>query len=168
LEAAEVSEVFEESLAMVSTYSMSVEQTLDRLAGRCSAKGAQLTELRRLVMGSLLTAGKPVKAYDLVEETGRAGRRLTPSTIYRVLDFLQENGLVHKVNALNAYVACTDHGGHSEHRPLLLVCRDCQSTTEINDPDLGGAFFNRLASLGFKTAGGSIEVRGQCPACAGK
>ncbi|MDR2368194.1 MAG: transcriptional repressor [Deltaproteobacteria bacterium] len=146
-----------------------LESILDRQAAQCAAKGFQLTSLRRLLMGILLNAGKPVKAYDLIEEAGRSGRRLTPATVYRVLGFLMDQGLVHRVNALNAFVACAEsHGRLSRHQPLLLVCPSCRKTTEINDPDLSVMVFGKLSDLGHSLKGGSIEVHGQCQVCAEK
>jgi Fur family zinc uptake transcriptional regulator len=145
-----------------------LEGVLDRLASQCAASGGQLTSLRRMVLGLLLRAGQPVKAYTLIEEAAGQGRRLPPSTIYRVLDFLQEHGLVHKVNSLNSYVACSESDGPQGHQPLLLVCPRCQRTAEVNDPDLSSMFFARLQALGHHVQGGSIEVHGQCQLCAGK
>jgi Fur family zinc uptake transcriptional regulator len=145
-----------------------LKRALDHLAAQCAAKGGQLTNLRRLLMGILLKAGKPVKAYTLIDETARLGRRLTPATVYRVLDFLIEYGLVHKVNAINAFVACTESENNLNHQPLLLVCSSCQHTTEINDPDLAGLVFSKLNALGHALESGSIEVHGRCQLCADK
>jgi Fur family zinc uptake transcriptional regulator len=119
-------------------------------------------------MGILLKADKPVKAYYLIEESARHGHRLTPASVYRVLDFLMKTGFVHKVNALNAYVACSEHDNNTDHQPLLLVCRSCQKTTEINDPDISTLLYARLGALGHSVKGGSIEVNGQCRLCSKK
>jgi Fur family zinc uptake transcriptional regulator len=149
-------------------FEAALDATLDSLAAQCEAKGGQLTNLRRLLMGILLRAGKPVKAYDLIEESARLGRRLTPATVYRVLEFLMGYGLVHRVNALNAFVACTDTDHRLGHQPLLLVCPSCRQTTEINDPDLAVMVFGKLNDLGHALKGGSIEVHGRCQLCADK
>ncbi|MDR2300671.1 MAG: transcriptional repressor [Deltaproteobacteria bacterium] len=145
-----------------------LKKNLDRLADQCAARGVHLTNLRRLLMGLLLTAEKPVKAYELIERSALQGRRLTPATVYRVLDFLIEHGLVHKVNAINAFVACSDYEGALEHHPLILVCPACQKTTEINDPDLSIMVFGKLNSLGYSLKSGSIEIHGHCGLCAEK
>ncbi|MDR0356559.1 MAG: transcriptional repressor [Deltaproteobacteria bacterium] len=153
---------------MSTIFADAIEKTLRRLGEHCSQKGGQLTDIRRLILGLLLKTGQPVKAYDLIEEAGRLGRKMTPTTIYRALDFLIDNGLVHKVNALNAYVACTEQSVPLVHEPLLLVCPDCRKTSEINDPDLMDSIFAKLESLGFSISGGSIEVHGQCRSCSSK
>jgi Fur family zinc uptake transcriptional regulator len=145
-----------------------LKTALDKLSRRCAEEGEQLTDLRRLLMEVLLKAGKPLKAYALAEEIALRGRRITPATVYRILDFLVGRGLVHKVNAINAYVACSERGAPPAHQPLLLVCPSCQKTTEINDPDLSSLLFSKLAGLGHSMEGGSVEVRGRCGFCAGK
>ncbi|MDR1677368.1 MAG: transcriptional repressor [Deltaproteobacteria bacterium] len=145
-----------------------LKSVLDQLADKCAEKGGHLTRLRRFLMGILLKKGQPVKAYDLIEESARLGCRLTPATVYRVLDFLMEHGLVHRVNALNSYLACSCYDPYLEHQPLLLVCPSCQKTTEINDPALSDLFFSKLEALGHSISDGSIEVRSRCSLCAEK
>jgi Fur family zinc uptake transcriptional regulator len=130
----------------------------------CSSQGTQFTHLRRLVLETLIKAQGPLKAYDLLEILRDHGHRLTPSTIYRILDFFLQGGLVHRVNALNAFVAC--RGESLEHHgPLILVCPECQTTKEINDSDLNEMIFSRLADLGYSITAGSIEMRAVCPDC---
>jgi Fur family zinc uptake transcriptional regulator len=131
---------------------------------RCAERGLRLTRLRREVLEILLERGGPVKAYDLLEAMRDSGRPIPPATAYRTLGFLLEQGLVHRVNALNAYVACT--GEHAGRRLFLLVCSVCRRTEEIDDPELYHSMLRRLNELGFSLAGGSVEVQGICPCCA--
>lgn len=140
---------------------------MDEASSYCSAQGTQLTQLRRLVLETLLTAPGPVKAYDLIETLRSKGHRLTPATVYRILEFFLQNGLVHRINALNAFVACTDSHS-SSHTPLIVFCPGCQTTMEINDEGLYTSIFNRLGALGFeiKDGTGTVEVRGVCSKCA--
>ncbi|MDR1545932.1 MAG: transcriptional repressor [Deltaproteobacteria bacterium] len=133
---------------------------------RCAARGVQLTSLRRLALELLLETDRPLKAYTLLEAIAGRGRRSTPATIYRTLDFLIELGLAHKVASINAFVACTDTD--ETHQPLLLVCPDCLKATEINDHALSAALFGRLDALGHSVGPGAVEVRGQCRDCADK
>jgi Fur family zinc uptake transcriptional regulator len=132
----------------------------------CAAHGVRLTALRRRTLEALLKSGEPVKAYELIETMRESGKRLTPATIYRILDFLLRHGLIHRVNALNAYVICADMP--EEHHLLMLVCPNCQKTTEINDPAIYKAMFKRLGELGFNLDDGSVEVHGVCRDCAGR
>jgi Fur family zinc uptake transcriptional regulator len=145
------------------------EDPLFALEKQCAQNGGQLTSLRRFILGILVNQGKPLKAYSLLEEARLLGRRLTPTSVYRVLDYLMKKGLIHKINALNAYVVCTEtHDGQSFHQPLMLVCPDCQKATEINDQELLAPLFAKLDALGYRVGGGAIEVHGQCRLCSEK
>lgn len=146
----------------------SVEKKLDLLEDRGAASGYAPTRLRRLILRLLLEAKGPLKAYDMVDKAWERGDKLTPATVYRVLEHLKAAGLVHKVNSLNSYVVCSDHGTEADHHPLLLVCPDCRKATEINDSDLSDALFARLNALGHHVASGSVEIHGVCDACAAK
>jgi Fur family zinc uptake transcriptional regulator len=142
-----------------------VEDLLDELEKKCLNRGGQLTSLRRFILSILVKSGKPLKAYSLLEEARFLGRRLTPTSVYRVLDYLLEKGLIHKVNALNAYVVCTETDeAQLAHKPLMLVCPDCQKSMEINDQDLLGPLLAKIEALGYQV-GSSIEVHGQCRLC---
>ncbi|MDR2340132.1 MAG: transcriptional repressor [Deltaproteobacteria bacterium] len=130
----------------------------------CQLEGTQLTELRRMILERLIKAPGPVKAYDLIDSLRVKGRRITPSSVYRSLEFFIQIGLVHRVNALNAFVVCNDHGSH--HNPVILVCPDCQATTEINDEGLYTSIFNHMGAQAFFGKDGSVEIRGLCKKCA--
>jgi Fur family zinc uptake transcriptional regulator len=114
----------------------------------------------------LVLAEKPLKAYAIIDEARDLGLRLTASSVYRVLDFLIDCGLAHKVNSLNAFVACPEGPGDENHRPVLLVCPDCQKTMEINDSSLTSELIKLLGTLGFSLDVGAVEVSGLCRGCA--
>ncbi|MDR1577199.1 MAG: transcriptional repressor [Deltaproteobacteria bacterium] len=123
-----------------------------------------MTKLRRLILDILLQAQEPVKAYDLLERAREKGHRLTASTIYRILDYLEASGLIHRVSSLNAFLACVE--GRQAHHPLIVVCPQCQKTQEVNDEILSKSIFQRLNALGLNISTGSVEIRGLCPQCA--
>jgi Fur family zinc uptake transcriptional regulator len=141
-----------------------VEEYLAEAERCCMRRGVRLTDLRRAVFAILLSARKPVKAYDIIECMRDGGRRLTPASIYRTLEFLLRQGLAHRVNALNAYVPCT--GPHEAHALLLFVCSGCRETTEIDDHALYDAVRSKLDGLGMSLRGGCIEIQGTCRNCA--
>ncbi|MDR1607609.1 MAG: transcriptional repressor [Deltaproteobacteria bacterium] len=124
----------------------------------------KLTRLRRLILDILLGAQEPVKAYDILELARERGQRLTASSVYRVLEYLEAQGLIHRVNALNAYMACLE--GPQKHNPLIVICSRCQKTQEIFDETLANSIFQRLSSLGLGLSAASVEIRGLCPQCA--
>lgn len=129
----------------------------------CARNGVRLTKLRRAILELLLTAGHPVKAYDLIEQMRDKGQRLTPATVYRILDFLLENGLAHRVNALNAYMPCTCN--HDEHAMLMFVCSKCRQAEEVEDAALYESMRARLGELGMSLQDNCIEIQGTCRNC---
>ncbi|MDL2283572.1 transcriptional repressor [Oxalobacter sp. OttesenSCG-928-P03] len=132
----------------------------------CRERGAGFTDLRREVFELLLRRVVPAKAYDLQADMIASGRRAAPTTIYRALEFLTEQGLVHRINALNAFVACTgDFRHHHHHDPLMLACSECEQSIEIVSPEIGESIRRALAPTGFQFQGNTVEIRGVCEAC---
>ncbi|MDR1656080.1 MAG: transcriptional repressor [Deltaproteobacteria bacterium] len=144
------------------------DDPLASIKGRLNALGFELTPLRKLVLSLLVEAKAPVKAYDLLEAARSHGQRLTAASVYRVLDFFRDRGLVHRVNALNAFVVCNDDEPTGGHHPLIVVCPDCGKTTEINDGTLTENLLAGLNALGHTVKMVSVEVHGLCRGCAGK
>ncbi|MDR1659210.1 MAG: transcriptional repressor [Desulfovibrio sp.] len=129
----------------------------------CRQQGVRLTGLRRAILEILTSADFPIKAYDIIEHMRDKGKRVTPATIYRTLAFLLQNGLVHRVNSLNAYVPCT--AKHSNHVLLMFICSECQKTTEIDDQTLYNSMQARLKELGMSLQDSCIEIQGICKEC---
>lgn len=129
----------------------------------CEDQGAALTPLRREVYELLLRHDQAVGAYELLDELKSLRPKAAPVTVYRALDFLIELGLVHRVNALNAFSACRGHG--TDHRGLVLICRNCKSTVELEDRKVDNTIRRSAAELGFETGDGPVEVLGTCSSC---
>ncbi|MDR1871433.1 MAG: transcriptional repressor [Deltaproteobacteria bacterium] len=122
-----------------------------------------MTKLRSLILDVLVEAKEPVKAYDILEAARRKGFKITAATVYRILDYLESNALVHRVSSINAFMACLN--SEIEHQPLIVVCQRCRKTTELNDSGLYLSIFERLNELGLSLTAGSVEIRGLCPSC---
>jgi Fur family zinc uptake transcriptional regulator len=142
--------------------------TLLNHAGQiCAGRGARLTDLRRQVLGLILDAEGPTGAYDLLERLRGTRRKAAPPTVYRALDFLLEQGLIHRVERLSAFVGCVAHGAEQHgHAAQFLICRDCGQVTEIDDHDLTHALAAAAARTGFSVGTATIEAEGMCAACA--
>lgn len=106
----------------------SLSHALQTAEKRCQERGEKFTPVRRRVLELVLEADGPVKAYDLLEALKPGPGAAKPPTVYRALDFLMSAGLVHKVEALNAFVGCTHahDGGGAE----LFICSDCGTVVE--------------------------------------
>ena len=126
------------------------------------ARGQKLTAIRRKVLELLSESGEPSKAYDLIGKLDGQGAP-KPPTVYRALDFLQEHGLAHKIESLNAYVAC-GHASHS-HSAVFLICNDCGGAEELHSVDTSQALAAETAAAGFMLTHATIEARGVCRGC---
>ena len=143
-----------------------VETALDRAETVCLARGVRLTELRRQVLELVWRRHEPVGAYDLLDGLKTTHRRAAPPTVYRALDFLIEQGLVHRLESLNAYIGCTRP--EILHAGQFLICTRCDSIGELDDAEIAEAVSRRAAALGFVVERQTIEVRGLCADCSGE
>ncbi len=130
---------------------------------RCESHGQKLTPARRRVLELLMQAGQPVKAYDLISAYGgEAGETAKPPTVYRALEFLEREGLAHRIESLSAYVACSGEPG--EHAAAFLICDCCGKTKETAAP-VDAALRALAADAGYAIHTVAIEARGLCAAC---
>jgi len=141
-----------------------VEHQLDRAAALCERSGGKLTELRRQVLALVLTAGKPVGAYDLLDKLRGQRRGAAPPTVYRALEFLLEHGLIHRIERLSAFVGCPVHDHHA-HAAQFLICGGCGMVQELEDDAVRLALEHAAARRGFTIGGATIEAEGRCSAC---
>lgn len=125
-------------------------------------QGQRMTRIRRKVLRLLLDNQGPAKAYDLLANLDGEGAA-KPPTIYRALDFLQDAGLVHKIESLNAYVAC-GHTRHS-HSAVFLICDTCKGAEELHATASSEALKSETKGAGFRMARAVVEVRGTCRNC---
>ncbi|KAF1709387.1 Fur family transcriptional regulator [Pseudoxanthomonas kalamensis DSM 18571] len=133
----------------------------------CRERGLRLTAIRARVLGLIAKAGKPVKAYELLEWV-RAEKGVgadAPPTVYRALDFLMANGFVHKLESVNAYVAC-HHPSSAQHSVPFLICDRCHNAVELEDRDVVAQLDARAKALGFHPQAQTLEVHGLCARCA--
>ena len=141
----------------------SLEGQLDAASDACGRSNVQLTELRRTVLGLVLQAERPLTAYQLLDRLKETRKGAMPPTIYRALDFLIENKLIHKVESLNAFVPC--EAGHHEHAIQFLICNRCGQVTELEDRGISRALDRAAEANGFIASGTIVEIEGTCAAC---
>jgi len=141
-----------------------LDHALASAEGRMAEAGERMTAPRRRVLSLLLESGEPVKAYDLIARFGEDGQAAKPPTVYRALEFLERQGMAHRIASISAYVACAGHPGEAAHAAAFLICDCCGSTREISGPDQG-AIDRAAAAAGYAIARTTIEAHGRCPAC---
>lgn len=156
---------------MVAEFSRRTEALLDRAEAICEHRGANLTELRRLVLGMILDAASPTGAYELLDRLRQTRRGAAPPTVYRTLDFLLEQGLIHRLERLSAFVGCVagctvDPDGDSHtHAAQFLICRKCGRVVEMQDPDVAAVLARVAKDAGFTIGSATIEAEGLCSTC---
>ncbi|TAJ71823.1 MAG: transcriptional repressor [Phenylobacterium sp.] len=139
-----------------------VIRAVDAAAARCAAAGERWTEPRRRTFELLAQAGRPVKAYDLIANYG-GGKSTKPPTVYRALEFLESQGLAHRLESMNAYVACA--GGHDHnHSAAFVICECCGASRELG-MDLAQGVRPQAETQGFALRSVVLEAHGRCPAC---
>lgn len=130
----------------------------------CDERGLRLTPLRADVLRLIANAGQPVKAYDLLARISESKAASAPPTIYRALDFLLAHGFIHKLESINAFVAC--HHPRVRHAVPFLICDGCHVAIEMEDEKISRQLDERARALGFTPQAQTLEVHGLCAACA--
>lgn len=132
----------------------------------CDRRGVRLTPMRRAAYEEMLDHAAPISAYELLDRMQQStGRRLAPPTVYRALEFLLDEGFVHRIESQNAFVVC-EHPGE-RHESIYFVCRDCGASQEVHNTEVREALDAQAATLGFVPKRQVVEVYGSCAACAG-
>lgn len=145
-------------------HSACVKDALSAAEARCAAEGLRMTPVRRKVLELLLREHRALGAYAILDLLRDAGFGSQPPVAYRALDFLAEHGFVHKIERLNAFVACT-HPGEA-HSPAFMICRLCDAVAEAQSAPAKGAFGAAARAAGFQIERTVLEAEGVCPACA--
>lgn len=132
---------------------------------QCQQRGARFTPIRRRVLEMIADTPGSLKAYDLLDRLAAEHASARPPTVYRALEFLIDQGLVHRIESLNAYVACPcpEHA----HGFQLLICRLCGRVEELHLDEVNAQLFRRARELGFCVERQTIELLGHCEACHG-
>lgn len=128
----------------------------------CAAAGETLTPLRRKVLRLLLESSGPAKAYDLLAKLKDDGAA-KPPTVYRALDFLMRLGLAHRIESLNAYIACAVHG--CARPTAFLICDRCGKTVEADGRAALADVEKAAAQQAFTVTRVVAEAHGICDAC---
>jgi Fur family zinc uptake transcriptional regulator len=145
-------------------HSHCVHTALSEADALCLRKGLRLTALRRRVLELVWQSHKPLGAYDILAVLSEEdGRRAAPPTVYRALDFLLENGLVHRIASLNSFTGC-NHPTHA-HQGQFLICRECHAAIELQHPAISQAVISAATEVGFTVEAQTIEILGICAGC---
>jgi Fur family transcriptional regulator, zinc uptake regulator len=156
---------------MAAEFSRRTEGLLNRAETVCDHRGANLTELRRHVLGLILDAASPTGAYELLDRLRQTRRGAAPPTVYRALDFLLTQGLIHRVERLSAFVGCVagctaiPDGESHTHAAQFLICRTCGRVVEMQDHDVSSVLARAAKDAGFTIGSATVEAEGLCSTC---
>ncbi|MDT8391850.1 MAG: transcriptional repressor [Lentisphaeria bacterium] len=129
----------------------------------CQRAALRLTEGRRHILAVVAGSERAVKAYDLLNAVTDPGKKVMPPTVYRALDFWITHGFIHRIESLNAFIAC-DHPLRS-HGCQMLICTDCGRVIEVCQAELRDHFRETAAANGFLYDHSVLEIYGRCPDC---
>ncbi len=145
-----------------------VEDALEQAEQICLAHGARWTKKRKRVLAGLLVSDKALSAYELVDICHeRYDCNIPPMSVYRILEFLEAEGLVHKLNLANKYVACSHIRCGEEHAaPQFLICRECWKVKEVHIQErLVDGLKRGVHDAGFTLISPQIEMSCVCNTC---
>ncbi|ELP5730156.1 zinc uptake transcriptional repressor Zur [Vibrio sp. IRLE0018] len=142
-----------------------LDQTLvEQIEGICSARGVRLTPQRKRVFELICSNSRASSAYELLEQLKESEPQAKPPTVYRALEFLMEQGFIHRVESNNSFISCCSCNTN-QHFFQLLICDKCGDVVELQDDTLISLLANNAEKYGFKLTNQVIETHGTCKTC---
>ncbi|KGY11427.1 XRE family transcriptional regulator [Vibrio tubiashii] len=148
-------------MVMVKSLDLQLVKQIEEI---CSARGVRLTTQRKRVFELICASPKASSAYELLDELKESEPQAKPPTVYRALDFLLEQGFIHRVESTNSYIQCASCNAH-KHFSHLLICDKCESVIELQDDNLVALLAKNAEAHGFAINNHVIESHGICQAC---
>jgi Fur family zinc uptake transcriptional regulator len=130
----------------------------------CRASSLQFTPVRKRVLEILLEEHRALGAYDILERLRQEGMGSQPPVAYRALDFLTKHKFAHKIERLNAFIACAHP--NEPHTPAFFICRNCSFVAEAETDPTQGRLAAIATSSGFVIEQAVMEAEGICSKCA--
>src|SRR6266568_7730686 len=131
----------------------------------CELRAQKFTPIRRQVLQALLSSHRPLGAYEVIDELAKSMPRPAPITVYRALDFLMTNGLVHRIESRNAYLACAAHDHDATSAVAFLICERCGLVGEIPSASFAKDLNAAARASGFAPKLSVVEIAGICTHC---
>ena len=140
-----------------------IKEALTKAKIICDQRGVKLTKLRETVLKLIWKNHSYVKAYDLLEDLKKIDSSAKPPTIYRSLEFLLENGFIHKIQSLNAFVGCSHPNEHN--KCYFLICKECQNIEECHSENINKFVQSTSSNNNFSANQVTLEISGICQEC---
>jgi Fur family zinc uptake transcriptional regulator len=145
-----------------------IDKIIDSAEHNCLESGGKLTAKRKHVLTTLLEAETPLSAYEIADKYKEAQQETIPvMSVYRMLKFLMDENLVHKLSLTNKYLACSHIAcAHSHEIPQFLICDECAQVSEVGiKKDIIEAMKNSVENTGFSLNSPQLELHGICKSC---
>ncbi len=146
-----------------------IDSIIQQAEQHCKAHGARLTVKRKQILAGLIQSNKALSAYELIDFCKEHyGESISAMSVYRILEFLENERLVHKLNLANKYIACAHiHCDHTQQNvPQFLICKKCSKVTEISiKPSTIAELQTNAQEAGFKLISPQLEINGLCDSC---
>ena len=140
------------------------QQLIKQVEEICTTRGVRLTTQRKRVFELICASPKASSAYELLEDLKLSEPQAKPPTVYRALDFLLEQGFIHRVESTNSYIQCGSCNAH-KHYSHLLICDKCSNVIELQDDSLIALLAENAQAHGFTPNNHVIESHGICQSC---
>jgi len=141
--------------------------TISRVDEICRSNNLGFTDIRKQVFEIIIKNNEPIKAYQILDEIRNITNKPShPPTVYRAIDFLIENGFVHKLNSINSFVGCFHPKTHEEC--YFLICKKCNLYQECCDDSLKDRISKTAVHNNFIISNTTLEIEGHCLDCSKK
>ena len=147
----------------------STELILEEAEAQCQRRGVRLTDKRKQIFSRLITSGKALSAYELVDYYhDEYGENIPAMSVYRILEFLESENLVHKLSSSKKYIACSHIDcDHAHQTPQFLICQKCSRVKEVAiNPSFFDSLKKDIDTSGFQLLNTQIELNCICQSCA--
>ena len=152
---------------MKSKYVSELKESINKVEEICKSNKLVLTEIRRQVFEIIVKNNKPIKAYEILDKISNINNKPShPPTVYRAIDFLIENGFVHKLNSINSFVGCFHPKVHKDC--YFLICKKCNIYQECCDDSLKDRISKTAIHNNFVISNTTLEIEGHCLGCSQK
>ena len=129
----------------------------------CKEHKHRFTKPRIAVLKTIASSNKPLGAYQILHKLNEALNNPKPPTVYRAIEFWQESKFIHRIESLNAYVAC--QAGHLHQGSQFMICDDCGDVIETHLCDMPGKLKDQVDQQSFAPSKWNVEIHGRCKAC---
>ena len=140
-----------------------IRNVLNKFEDYCDKNNLRCTPSRKITLEIIAASNRPIGAYDIIDEMGKVTDRPKPTTVYRAIEFLQQHCFVHKIESLNAFVAC--EAGHTHDGAQFIVCNGCGSVEEVHTCHLPESLQQKIDASGFRMDRWNTEIHGVCEQC---